>query len=277
MTITATVETITPKLAAEWLMKNISYNRKLLNRKVDNLVSAINRGEWQMNGASIVFDENDNLIDGQNRLTAISRCTRPSVDCVVVRGVEESAYQTIDSGSPRKDADRLRELGVEHTGPTANFLQILHRHRNDVLSTIGSNSRWAMTGTQLISLYEEETEAAIEESVEKFRRGAAARLMTPRFAIFSHFAFGEIDKEKAEGFMEKVGTGIGLTPNCPCWSLRETLSQRKYKKMMPKEVLACIILAWNAFAEGRTIRDKITWNSHRDPFPAIIDKSKPIL
>src|SRR5262249_28100191 len=62
--------TVTPELAARWLKRNHA-NRKVRARHVSRLVRAMRAGEWDdLNGDTIRFSDNHELLDGQHRLLA---------------------------------------------------------------------------------------------------------------------------------------------------------------------------------------------------------------
>ncbi|MBQ9648138.1 MAG: hypothetical protein IJV43_07270 [Oscillospiraceae bacterium] len=103
-----TIERITPEVAEKMLETNIG-NR---DPKREPLVDAIANGEWLLNGATIVFDMADNLIDGQNRLMACVKAKEP-IDTIVVRGIERAAQITMDSGVKRKLEDYLKLDGYK--------------------------------------------------------------------------------------------------------------------------------------------------------------------
>ena len=85
--VTSKVESITPELAAEYLTHNSRNPRKTMNRSViQKYADDIAAGLWELNGDSIVFDEDGFLKNGQHRLCAIIKAGKP-VQTIVVRGV----------------------------------------------------------------------------------------------------------------------------------------------------------------------------------------------
>ena len=85
--VTSKVESITPELAAEYLTHNSRNPRKTMNRSViQKYADDIAAGLWELNGDSIVFDEDGFLKNGQHRLCAIIKAGKP-VRTIVVRGV----------------------------------------------------------------------------------------------------------------------------------------------------------------------------------------------
>ena len=103
-----TLTTITPMLAERWLSKVPDFQRKIDAKQVRKLVIAIQRKEWRQNGATIVFNENDELIDGQHRLKAVVE-SGATIESLVIRGVSsgEDTFHTIGDDKPRRLVDFL--------------------------------------------------------------------------------------------------------------------------------------------------------------------------
>ena len=101
----ARIVEITPEIASELLKRNHS-NRRLSNRTVRELASAIKRGEYQLNGEAIKLDTEGNLLDGQHRLTAVVQSDRP-IRSYMICGLAHEVFKTIDTGKRRNNADTL--------------------------------------------------------------------------------------------------------------------------------------------------------------------------
>lgn len=113
MNISTSFERITPAQAQKYLEHN-TINRNLRMRHVEKLASDIAEGRWLMNGASIVFNGDGTLIDGQHRLSAIVK-SGVSVDVLVVRGVSKSAMATVDANISRSAADVAKLRGYTNS------------------------------------------------------------------------------------------------------------------------------------------------------------------
>ena len=70
------IKAITPELAKEWLKTSIG-NRNLKKDVLQGLLAEIADGKWEFNGETIVFDENNTLLDGHHRLTAVVKSDTP--------------------------------------------------------------------------------------------------------------------------------------------------------------------------------------------------------
>ena len=122
--------TISPYIAAQMLMAN-KKNRNINRNYVASLARDMRAGNWQDNGDSIRFGKDGVLLDGQHRLTAIVQ-SQVSIECLVIKDIDNEAMQTIDSGRKRTYGDRLAINGIKNAGrysATINMLSWLCGHR----------------------------------------------------------------------------------------------------------------------------------------------------
>ena len=122
MTCTATMTTITPDMAIDWLESANNGNRRLRPWWAEALAAAIRRGEWITTHQGVAFTERGRLLDGQHRLKAIALANRP-VDMFVFNGIPESAFSVIDIGVKRSVQDTTGL--TKKTGEAARFLATL--------------------------------------------------------------------------------------------------------------------------------------------------------
>lgn len=121
--ITASMTTITPDMASDLLNKNTG-NRPIKKQHLEFICEEIRCGRWQVNGDAIRIAIDGTLIDGQHRLAAVVR-TGISITTMIVSGVEKSAFETIDSGASRSNADTLAVLGEKNTRNLAAALLLV--------------------------------------------------------------------------------------------------------------------------------------------------------
>ena len=108
--VTASVELITPEIAKEMLETSLG-NRRIYNERPNCYAKEIKTGHWELNGETIVFDEDGHLKDGHTRLKAIISAEKP-VEIVVVRGVRRTV-SVFDRGKNRSVADNLKLAGYD--------------------------------------------------------------------------------------------------------------------------------------------------------------------
>lgn len=117
MTISASVERITPELAAQYLELNFKSNRKRSDTAIGKYVKIMKAGKWNVNCDAIGFDEQGRLINGQHRLTAVVKFNAP-LDFLVVRGLAVASAKGQDTGRRRMMHDRITIDGVPVTEKT---------------------------------------------------------------------------------------------------------------------------------------------------------------
>jgi hypothetical protein len=117
---------VTPKTAAEWLERNVENNRALKERSIRDRVADLTDGAFVFNGATVKFDDGDNLIDGQHRLASIVK-SGVSAHLLVVRGLGQEALPTIDTGEvTRTVSDILHVQGRDvHNETTVRSMKMV--------------------------------------------------------------------------------------------------------------------------------------------------------
>lgn len=104
---TANVELITPESAAKMLEHNRNNPRiKIDHRIINSYAEDIKRGNYFLNGETIVFDANGDLKDGQHRLMAIVKAGIP-VYMMVCRGIDPT-ITTFNYGKARRVNQELK-------------------------------------------------------------------------------------------------------------------------------------------------------------------------
>lgn len=109
--ITVTFEEIGPDKAAEYLLLNAEAQRLVSQATVDRYSGDMASLQWLFNGATVLFDKQGRLIDGQHRLKAIVESGETQV-ILICRGLDPSVMMAIDAGRRRNFADSLRIQGV---------------------------------------------------------------------------------------------------------------------------------------------------------------------
>jgi hypothetical protein len=128
MKIVTKVIDINPIIAERFLTKNV-INRKLYELTVQKYALDMKRGRWGLNHQGICFDDEGNLIDGQNRLQAVIRSGK-TIKFLVTYGIPSTftipnnsgdGYETcktqlvIDGGKMRSTGDQLHlNFGIKN-------------------------------------------------------------------------------------------------------------------------------------------------------------------
>jgi hypothetical protein len=105
------IEVINAATAQRYLKQNHPQQRAKDKTRIDRYKSELRANEFQLTTDCIGFDEDDYLINGQNRLEAIVQ-TKVSGVCAVMRRLPSSSVQKIDIAKGRNRADRLTINGM---------------------------------------------------------------------------------------------------------------------------------------------------------------------
>lgn len=124
--MTATLEFVTPELAASYLEKNF-LNRPLVKTFLSRLVGDIKSQNYMPNHQGVAFDEAGALIDGQHRLNAIT-ISGISLWMFVVRNVPCKSRISVDTGKSRTTAHCLVMDGFPCTQKETHVAKFILGH-----------------------------------------------------------------------------------------------------------------------------------------------------
>lgn len=111
---------ITPEMAMDILQTN-SRNRKMDKELILVYADQMSRGLWKFNGESIIISDENVLLDGQHRLGAIVK-SGISQKCIIVRGISQSAFDTIDTGKTRTAGDILSIANIKDSRKISSII-----------------------------------------------------------------------------------------------------------------------------------------------------------
>lgn len=117
--------TVTPEMAASWLRKFNTENRKPKSQNVERIANDLLGDRWHVTHQGMAFRDIEVLADGQNRLIAIVR-TKKTVQVRVFLGLSREAVAAIDGNAPRTMKDHFHFQGKKvpsyHTAALKAFL-----------------------------------------------------------------------------------------------------------------------------------------------------------
>jgi hypothetical protein len=98
---------VNAEVAAELLKHNTKGQRTISRDAVERYATDMATLDWVFNGAPILISKDNELLDGQHRLSAIVESGESQI-LLIVRGVDPEAMATIDAGRRRSYADSLK-------------------------------------------------------------------------------------------------------------------------------------------------------------------------
>ncbi|MFC8128468.1 hypothetical protein [Streptomyces sp. NPDC057302] len=249
------VEVITPELARDWLLLNTK-NRPLSKAFVQQLTQQIERGEWQLTHQGIAFDDHGALIDGQHRLEAVAKAGVP-VQCVVTRGVAQSAFTVMDTGRKRSGRDALALAGEEHSTHLAAALRGLYLYLTAPDSAWSGQSA-AVSNDLLLTVLDQHP--GMRDAVRAAIPMNKAFRITVTAAAVGWYATTDARPELDQHLWhEALVTGAGLRIGDPRLTLRNTLlnlaaGKTHRRRDDSREHLLYYLKSWNAWVEGRDMK-----------------------
>jgi hypothetical protein len=233
------IESIGPFHASAYLESNTK-NRRLNDAHVRRLTDIMLAGDWWMNGETIIFGADGTLLNGQHRLHAIIK-SGATVDCLVVRGIDEHAFRTLDGGRTRTTGEVLSMDGEKNANCVASAVQALLSFVDSGGLVTGTtcNARKAtpsLTSRVLFSYPQ------IRESVVAMKRNS---LFRNQYGYMLHFVFSLVSDDIAEDFASVLADGhtdVGR----PFMVFREHLISTPNRPDLRRSYCAKAIKAFNA-------------------------------
>lgn len=260
---------VTPTLAKDWL-KTVAKQRPLHSATVDNYVHQMREGQWALTGEPLIFSTKGALLNGQHQLHAVIKSGK-TVDVFVVRGVEESAFDVMDTGRSRKAYDVLGIAGESYTHSLASALGAIYR-----LEHFGMASLPKQRGRERASNRD------IEETLKRHPGIRSSLQMgheiwpylgSAGMGVTLHYLMSQKDKELADTFFGQLQSGEGLRQRDPAYQLREYLINQRDKRTKAPLVdrVFVFVKAWNLARAGKPAsKPAITWYASKDePAPEI--------
>lgn len=262
----AEFETITPETAADLLTRNIQ-NRPLNQKRVRQYMNDMLAGRWEENGEAIKITKDGRLADGQHRLKAIIQASR-AARILVVRGLDNAAIPTLDTGKTRSAGDVISLSGMfskNEGAAVAMAARLLIRYE---AGTVGA-STW-LTGdagghnrmTSTNAIVHAYAKAHLQEFTDNLawlkKSMNTACMLSAGERLFFFTVFNRLDPEAAKTFMLQVFKGVGLPEKGTTLFLNEMLRFIKSKKSRQpaSQTRHTIIKCWNIVRGGRDVKHR---------------------
>lgn len=239
---------ITPEYAA-FLLESNTKNRKLSERRVARYARMMSSGAWRLNGETIIVGSSGRLLNGQNRLSACVRAGKPFTT-VFVDGVDDDAFDTLDTGRTRSGGDVLSIADIKCGGHVASSVRWAK-----TLSTNSLASYNAVEVTPHEVLAVVRSNPSLAELVQSAHARSKGGLIPAGLEGALQFLLSRQNPDLAAAFFSDIRTGVGLGEDSPAYAVRSRLLQAKMSKTRwdPREQAAVVIRGWNAFRAGRKI------------------------
>lgn len=242
---------VTQEIAEELLERNPD-NRRVRargpNRSVQAYADAMLRGEWVVNGESIIVSSDGLLNDGQNRLYAVIRSGR-TVPMQFTFGVERETRHTVDQGAGRRPGDVLMMAGEKNTTHLAAAVHFVWAYDGD---RVFHNSP---SSDQLIAALD--TDPDLRQHVTKLQNLRKEFRLSVGAVTGAYHVCHRMNPKVAVNFLADVTTGLNIgNGDSPVLRLRKRYQDHVTKRgaIGAVEQAALFIKAFNAYRQGRTMK-----------------------
>jgi len=243
------VKTVTPKMCMKWLEKNKN-NRPLNQRHVNVLTRTILKGDWDLNGESLKFDIEGNILDGQHRMWACVEANT-SFDTLIVHNLPRGSFDTIDTGRIRQAHDVLAMKGEKDVILLNGILKHIGRYHAGLMLSTGKITNKEVE--ELLELYPKARDYAHKLGRAAYR----VRWCAPSVLGTCWFLAAEKNAASADTFFNGLIFGAELEATSPILSLRNKfidVQTNKGQHLQTPAKIEMIVLAWNAYRSGKTMQ-----------------------
>lgn len=252
--LTASLETITPEMASEYLTKNYENNRKLRRHTVESIAEQIKRNQWVPNGATICFSASGFLTDGQHRLAGCVQSRKP-IESLVARNVPDKAFMTQDTGRTRTNADILHISGEINAAILACSARYLFSWEKTGNFGWLSKGKISSADTQAVLRRHPGLRDAIAEVSD---RNVLIKRLGPSFISTFFYLISTINHDEALAFYNHLFEGTDLSKGHPVLFLRNMMIARAQEggralRFDPYGIARLWTKAWNLFCKGERI------------------------
>lgn len=239
--VIAEVVFITPAEATRWLKSN-RINRPVQQSWVEHLADQMRRGQWCFNGEAIIVSDGENILNGQHRLLACIKAGY-TFQTLVIYGISDAAFATIDTGKPRSAGDALalyrpNEKFHRDIASAVRWLEKLERHftgprgwlsNRDVLDYVDLHPSLQHCVAHVASLPMESRPMVLGAGIALYE-----------FLQRKH-------QETARDFITNLYTGENLTSTQPEYVLRNLFAKdaARLSGYSPEIKMKMCIKAWN--------------------------------
>ena len=270
------IREISPETAQK-ILETSPYNRvsKTSRRTAETYAEAMKRGEWQLNGECIVFDENNTLMDGHHRMLAVTIANIP-VTFAVCSGVKRDAFTTYNCGLRTNLSQILGMKDVKNNVLIMGIIGINYnlsntgRIRSNNGTTAGESYRTVTSDYNLylsdVNGYNEAAELA--NRLKSYGNVIKSSWIGGVLYFLTHK--GGYKLSEVLPFFEAL-CHLETSGITPCDTLRSFIIRRRMTNMKIEDgyLAALLIKSWNAFITGKNLK-QIRFNQDKEDYPKFI-------
>lgn len=259
---------LTPEIA-EFLYGRNTNNRPITRSKVLEYSQALKEG-FVHNGDTIKVSLSGKMIDGQHRCLAVIE-TGISMETVIVFGLPDEVFTTIDTGRSRTTADTFFIAEIEnHTRMTTitKFIINFEKGFYEFAARGYSRGEKKISNAEALAFCQKNLKSIQESYGYGFTKDN--KIISGTTLAGLHYIFKKKSPFHADIFCKGVADGVGLAKDSPVYVLRKKLIEdaRQKRKMNIYEKVAIVCKAWSFFVKNRKIT-RLNFDTQKESFPKI--------
>lgn len=276
-------ENITPQKALEYL-KTSQGNRPISKPTVLSYADTMKQGKWLLNGCSINFDINGNLLDGHHRLHAVIEANIP-VKFDVCRGVPTESFATYDCGRHRTLGQLLAMQNTKHYNLAASIVMV-----NEVLcktgrvytnnSNVAGDSKKRLSNAEKYELYRKDPDGFNAVSLIIVRLQSRCRILSGSWAGGLYYFLthkGGYREDEVLPFFEQLFS-LSAAENQSIEQLRQLITRYAFSsstKLSTEALWAYIVKTWNRYITNTPKKD-LKFSPSSENMPTLILREQDI-
>lgn len=251
MAIKVRTKTITPALAQAMLQQSAELgacNRKVSQKYVELYANEMRANRWKLNGVAIKLDTDGRVLDGQHRLKACVLSGIP-FQTIVMSGVENDTFDTLDCGRSRTPAQVLQMADVKYHAVIASIIRGAAEIRSAGHTDMKEKK---LSNTGALAEYKANAEIYDKAAIVSTSATNESHSMTVKLAGSVYFYLVhdlEQDEDTVEKFIREA-CSFDSSSDAVIDKLRKWNLANRTVKVSERTRLGYLILTWNAWVSG---------------------------
>lgn len=268
--LSISVQMIGPERAATMLEKR-GKQRNLSEGHVNMLKGDMDDGKYFFTGEPIIFNESDECIDGQHRLTAVvnSGVTLPFLVLKMKnKKMADVAVMVMNACKRRSDADFLTKRGDKNCHLVSAITRLVIDSLTGSLKSRGSK----VYSTRVL----EDTRVKFPDIYDAAHYVGgltkALKFCTPSILGYLRWKTHRLHPSESDAFFDRLDSGTIPEKESAVSLLRDRLLMEKNDKLSnltKQNELALLIKAWNLFLQRKRVK-QLRYSPVLDEYPQIM-------
>jgi hypothetical protein len=239
---------------AEFLIQHNTHNRPVYDGDVLKWAEEMASGRWRYNGEAVKLSDTKVLLDGQNRMVALSlQDDGFEAEFLVVTGLPDDVQITMDQGSKRAVNDQLAIVDIHVDKSTASAIRFYMAWSNGWLFNDSKSVRAHMSVTRIVEWTQENPRVVdIMVAGSHFRNiQARSGMVLAAYAICAL----QNSPDTAGEFFQRLLDGANLEVGSPILALRSRFAKHNADRVRStdRDNLGLIINTFNHWLKGERV------------------------